>query len=418
MVVIVENGQITGIDKNFFNLIGADISEISDIVNLLSLQIASVTHDEIEIKNESFIVKEIEIVSLKNLKLYELEHLKKDRFNEVEDIKIEINEPILQDESIPKETSEEFPEIKISSIFEETAASQTDEIKGVTPHIEEKTEETAEIKNEISEIDDKNELSDLIDLKIQEELLKPQPVQQSQTETETPVEEKTEITEEIVKEQEKTEEPKEITLTQNEMEEIEVSFEDDLAEIRQILELSAEDFNKEIMEELEKASEELGIPSEDLNEFYEQLIDQILDEKSIIYKNISKNDYKNLHESYHKLKGAALNLRLSKIALILKKLDELSKANENIEKIKAITDNFYSLIENKQIKPHEIKNILNEENDEPKNVITEIVLDTIKTYLNTQNEEQFQKDKKYIEKLLNQKIETLEDLEKIIKGIQ
>jgi len=202
--------------------------------------------------------------------------------------------------------------------------------------------------------------------------------------------------------------------------EIEISFEDDLEEVREILSSSKNDFNNAIINELKKASDELGIDYNELVTWFNQLIEQIKGEKKHLYKYILTKNYNSLHESYHKLKGAALNLRLSKIAIVLKKLDELSKNQEDIEKIKLITDDFYKLIENDSVEIQQTKENgqKNQTSDKPDKFIEDIVLQTIQTYLQTQNEAQFEKDKKYIEKLLNTKIDSIEDLQNIIKGLK
>ena len=187
-------------------------------------------------------------------------------------------------------------------------------------------------------------------------------------------------------------------------EEIEISFDNELEEIREFLSNNKE-FENLIHKELQKASEELGIEYEQLIEFYNQLIEQIKEEKEYIHQYISQKNYENLHKSYHKLKGAALNLRLSHLASILKKLDELSKSKEDIEIIANITNDFYKIIEQKQTKEKNIK----------KEQINDTILKVIQNYLTNQNEKDFQKDKKHIEKLLNTKLSSLEDLKKIIK---
>jgi sensor histidine kinase YesM len=49
--------------------------------------------------------------------------------------------------------------------------------------------------------------------------------------------------------------------------------------------------------------------------------------------------------------------------------------------------------------------------------IKNFVLNTIRYYLETQDEKKFQKDKKYIEKLLNINIDSINDLENVLKDV-
>ena len=396
MLVITENNQIVSIDKKLLNLTNTDLYTISNIVNTLDLQLSSLKNEEIEINDLSFNVKEIDTISINDIKIFELiiketKETLQEESTPLEVPKIEI--PITNEEVLPKIEENDLSNIKADLLGEkekliskEETFIPTEEINIYSVNVENETNDT-DIQTIEENIEKKEEPLN-IDLK-------------TETEKETAeVEKKTE------------EKPqKETEFKTYEEEEIEISFEDDLEEIREILE-NQNAFNETINEELQKASEELGIDIKDLEEWYQQLLEQIKDEKKTIYKNLDKKDYGSLHESYHKLKGAALNLRLSKIALILKKLDELSKNKDSIEKIRQITDDFYNLVENKPVK-QPIKPTKKNKSDK---IIESIILETIKNYLKTQNYEQFEKDKKYIEKLLNVKIDSIEDLQNIIKG--
>jgi HPt (histidine-containing phosphotransfer) domain-containing protein len=151
-------------------------------------------------------------------------------------------------------------------------------------------------------------------------------------------------------------------------------------------------------------------------EFYQDLLQQIRDEKDVIYRNLALKNYEELHKSYHKLKGAALNLRLSTIALILKNLDELSKKEEDVEILEEFTNKLYELLEKKSSNNEE-----STQTEEPKVEVPEyvkmLILQIINDYLENQNELQFQKDKKYIENILKVEINSIEDLQNLIKGI-
>lgn len=189
---------------------------------------------------------------------------------------------------------------------------------------------------------------------------------------------------------------------------ISISFEDEFSEIEKLLNLPKEEAYKEIEKELNQASKDLDIDLQTLNELKNELFEMFKTEKENFFNAIEKKDYEEIHKIAHKLKGAALNLRLTNIAMILKKIDEISKQKSDIHKIKYLVEKFYeflkkidSIKESKKVKiPPEIK---------------ALILQTIQNYLNTQNEKQFKKDKKYIEKILNVKIDTIEDLQKIVK---
>jgi len=389
MLIILENNQITAIEKNLLNELGTDLISLSELIHTLNLQLSSIQNTPIRINKKEFSVKEIEILSTKNIKVFDLI-------------------------SKAKEESA-YSEEKISNnIF------KTDETKTQEEHIQEpiliNEEEKAEDFLAIGQI--KPEEPQPIEIGIikekdkEPEKTKPQPEEKLINLEEEKIE---------------LEHPKAEKITNinpskpNIPEIIEISFEDDLEEIRNILNMNKEKFSKAVTSELKKASEELGIDYNELVKWYNQLIEQIKDEKTLIDKYINKKDYKNLHESYHKLKGAALNLRLSQIALVLKKLDELSKNKEDIEKIKHITEEFYNLIENDAVsltEKNESSNQQQSDGNSDKYKVEDIIIKTIQSYLNTQNEAQFQKDKKYIEKLLNTKIDSIENLQQIIKGMK
>ena len=198
---------------------------------------------------------------------------------------------------------------------------------------------------------------------------------------------------------------------QNEEEEIELVFEDKLADIRNLLENSKE-LKQNIATELKKVSEELGIDEEMAKELYQDLLSQIRKEKSTFYKLIEKSDYENLHKTAHKLKGAALNLRISSLALILKTLDELSKDKEPIEDIRYVVDSFYKILDELE----NLNDTSKSSEEEPIVKLDELTKETLREYVLLGDEEKFQREKKFIEQLLNIKIKDLEEAKKLIKA--
>jgi len=360
MLVIFKDNKITAIDKDLAASLHIDLTKLSEIINLLDIQLASLKSEILTLNSVSFKINEINLISTENLKVFSLNIIDRDTSTFQKEPTIEI----LNENDFPhiiKQPNE--PEIKDENDFL------------VTPQENKLSEENKFLNIDLININNHKEENEEILPKFEEKIK----LEFSKT--------------------------KEISSLKEERE-IEISFEDDLEEVREILSSSKNDFNNAIINELKKASDELGIDYNELVTWFNQLIEQIKGEKKHLYKYILTKNYNSLHESYHKLKGAALNLRLSKIAIVLKKLDELSKNQEDIEKIKLITDDFYKLIENDSIEIKQTKEN-NQSSDQPDKMIEDIVIQTIKTYLQTQNEAQFEKDKKYIEKLLNTKINSL-----------
>jgi HPt (histidine-containing phosphotransfer) domain-containing protein len=190
---------------------------------------------------------------------------------------------------------------------------------------------------------------------------------------------------------------------------IELNFEDNISECEKIFEQKNR-INEIIKEELSIATKELGIDENLANELFEDLLNQIINKKEALFKAIENKDYESIHKIAHFLKGASLNLRLSNLAFIFKTIDEESKNKTDIDVIKDIAVKLYDYIApliNKEIKSN--KEII----IEPK--IKNFVINTIRYYLETQDEKKFHQDKKHIEKLLNIKIDSLNELEKILK---
>ena len=329
MIVLFKDNKIIGADNNLLKILNGNLDNLSNIISELELLISSVKNSSISLYNHQFKVEEIPIVSVDNIRVFNL--TKKSEFPSLDNKEFSIeNELLIQ----PK-----LNEIQIKEPFEETLSTTNMD----------NTEKTLI-----------NEPEESI---ISEEEIKPV------------------ITEE----------------------EIKISFESNLDEINKILSLDKKQANELIKEDLKKASEDLGIDFQMINDLYKDLLNQIKNEKKSLYEAIEKQDYEKIHKIAHTLKGASLNLRLSNLALILKNIDEESKSHKPIEEIKFLVDKFYDFVnklENKKDIPESIKNL---------------ILITIKDYLASQNEKKFKKDLKYIEKLLNTKINSLEDLQELVK---
>ena len=124
---------------------------------------------------------------------------------------------------------------------------------------------------------------------------------------------------------------------------IKVSFTDE-EEIK-ILNYDENKIKKIIDQNLNQAAKEMGINKKILLEMFEELLEQIKQEKNNFYIYIQDINYEELHELAHKLKGASLNLRIESFATVLKYIDELSKEKKDINKIKNYIDKFYELLD-------------------------------------------------------------------------
>ena len=343
MIVLLKNNKVIGADTNLLNKLNANLDNLSSKISQLELILSSFNGNELIIDNYAFNVEEIPLISLENLKAYNL--------TESSNLKPQTEELLELEETLNTQPIiEEFE--NITKEFEPLNLEENLEEKKFEPlNLEEK------------------ELINQEPLFIKEE--------KSSHEEMTPIEER----------------------------EIKISFESSLDEINEILSLNKEEANKLIAQELQKASQDLGIDYKTIHDLYLDLLKQIKEEKENLYNAIEKKDYENIHKIAHKLKGAALNLRLSKLAHILKYIDEESKAKKPIEEIRFLVDKFYNFVSKLETK----------NNKEIPESIKNLILLTIKDYLATQNEKKFKKDLKYIEKILDTKINSLEELQELVK---
>ncbi|MEO1923220.1 MAG: Hpt domain-containing protein [Nautiliaceae bacterium] len=160
-------------------------------------------------------------------------------------------------------------------------------------------------------------------------------------------------------------------------------------------------------EELIQAATELGVDLETIKELKKELFNMFKTEKENLKKALETQDYETLHKTAHKLKGAALNLRLHNIGKFLKEIDESSRKKEDIKKLSSLIENFYKYIHKLEA---ENKNKINIPSH-----IAKLIKETLKEYKSSKNLKKFNKDKKYIEKILNTKIASPQELEELIK---
>ena len=354
MIVAIKDYKIIGVDKNLLDLLNTNLENLSQKINTINLAFASIKENPlIEIEGEKFEVREIEFINLENIKLYKLEKV----MSQTE----EKSEVSLENELNLQPQTEEKPEVSLENEL------------NLQPQTEEKPE--VSLENELNfqpQTEEKPEVS------LENELnLQPQ------------TEEKTE------------------------KKPIKLYFEDEFNEIDAMLELNEKEVKEKLEEELKKAAQELNIDKETINELFDELLNQIKESKEEFFKAVQDKDYDQLHKIAHSLKGASLNLRLANLGLILKYIDEKSKEKTPIEQIEMLVNKFYNFVD-------KISNSSQTENETNPNQIDEnikkLIIETIDIYLETNNEKKFKKDLKYINKLLNTDINSLEDLQNIIKG--
>jgi HPt (histidine-containing phosphotransfer) domain-containing protein len=356
-MIVVKEGKIVAVGQKFLQSLNITLNELSEIVSLMELQISSITNEPLKIKNVSVEIEQIQTVSIENIQIFNTK-IKEELppLESIEPLKIE-----------PEIKPEEQIEIPIAPSLEiEPQEFQLNEPE--TP----KT-----IQEPIEEIQTPEPQIDLQKIDIQPEI----PI------SETKPEEKSEI-------------------KPVEKEFISITFDDELAEIEKLLSLDAKEAQKQITQELQKAAEDLSIDFETLQELKDELFEMLKTEKEEFLKAVKEKDYDKIHKIAHKLKGAALNLRISSLSSVLKKIDELSKQKSDIHKIEHLTKEFYAFLEKLENQKPSI-------NIPPE--IKQLILQTIQNYLETQNEKKFKKDKKYIEKILHIKINSIEDLQQLIK---
>jgi len=339
MIIIFKDSKIIGIDKELLKLLNINLETLSSLINEIDLHISSFKNENINIHSKSFKVKKIDILSIDNINIFNLEEDNKSTNLQSEQIYI-----TPEIEPLNLQPQEEPLTINVNPIKSFESSTEINEAKIDTNNFQIDIEHSTTSKDKIE-------------------------------------------------------------ISPNNLE-ISINFEDEFSEIEKMLNLSKEEASKELSNELETAAKELSIDIETIYDLKDELFEILKSEKSTFFKALKTKDYILLHKTAHKLKGAALNLRLSNLSYILKKIDEFSKEKKDIHKLEYLINKFYEFLEKLEINKPKTKI--------PKE-IKKLILNTIEDYLTTQNEKKFKKDLKYIEKLLNTKISSFEELEKIIK---
>jgi len=404
MIIVTKNSKIIAVDKELLKKINVTLENLSSIINTIELELSSIKKETLKINDKEFNISKKELLSIENINIFELEEK-----NSLKTLKI-------HDISIHKETIEEIksqtPQIKplietIEPLEQLESEIKLEEIKPI--EIEETKPNPKHSTSQDIEPNIKTELNPILTQEIKS------PLEPKLKEIQHPIKETSSQTNHSLETKHKLETtkidiqqtPKAPTKPEVSTMEISINFEDEFSEIEQMLDLSKEDATKALENELENASKELGIDVETIYELKEELFEILKEDKKDLLSAIKEKDYNKIHKTAHKLKGAALNLRLSNLALILKKIDELSRNKTDLHKIEYLTNKFYNFLE--KIDTH------SKPKDKIPPEIKSLIIKTVEDYLLTQNDKKFQKDKKYIEKLLKVKINSIQDLQNIIK---
>ena len=101
--------------------------------------------------------------------------------------------------------------------------------------------------------------------------------------------------------------------------------------------------------DLESICTDLCITKEIYIRIITKAFDQTDDDIQSISNALANNDFETISAATHRLKGDYNNMRLSELALIAKKIEEISKNNKNIEEIGLLLEEFkvlYNKIKN------------------------------------------------------------------------
>ena len=385
MTVIFKDNQIQAVDKKLLEILECTLMDISAKISKLDVALNSLTNNTIQIDNKLFRVKQIETISIENFYIYQLQ-----------------------------QTDSTIEENNILSSLDNTSF----DIKNSNEHVEEKSSLQHIFSDDIKIISPDQQSNEISKSIPAEENINTSPIQHQEKNDETN-KNKTfdkEINEPLIPEpakEENLENKNEIKITEikPEDEEISITFEDEFKEIENILSLDNKEAKELILKDLQKAAKDFDMDLDSIKELYYDLINQIKTSKDDFYNAIKEKDYEALHKISHSLKGASLNLRISNLAILLKTIDEKSKENISFDKLEFLVNNFYAFVN--KIEDFDLSNT---SNTQIPDYLKELILVTIKDYVSTQNEKKLKKDLKYIEKLLNKKINSIEELQDIIKA--
>ena len=79
MFLILRNSKIEAIDKKLASLLKTDLYTISEVINIIDLQIKSLKEETLKINNYLFTVKEETVLSTQDIKIFSLSLKKEDK---------------------------------------------------------------------------------------------------------------------------------------------------------------------------------------------------------------------------------------------------------------------------------------------------------------------------------------------------
>ncbi|MGM0623225.1 MAG: Hpt domain-containing protein [Campylobacterota bacterium] len=87
------------------------------------------------------------------------------------------------------------------------------------------------------------------------------------------------------------------------------------------------------------AAESLGLPTDLISEFVGDFMEQAKESQDLFDEAYANKDLSTIQENAHKLKGAAANLRIDKVAKVLEELQH----NEDLDKVPGLLEEFWSM---------------------------------------------------------------------------
>ncbi|WP_024790016.1 hypothetical protein [Lebetimonas sp. JH292] len=73
MLIVYENGKIIALGKNLLNTLNITLEEMSQVITRLELEMAVLNKKSIQIKNNIFKITKENLITLKNLDIFQLE---------------------------------------------------------------------------------------------------------------------------------------------------------------------------------------------------------------------------------------------------------------------------------------------------------------------------------------------------------
>lgn len=122
---------------------------------------------------------------------------------------------------------------------------------------------------------------------------------------------------------------------------VDLSLTKETESAEQLVEEKETQTEQESIYDYKKASKELEIDEEFLKELVYEFIDQAEELKDKIFDSLENGDTEKAHTLFHKIKGAAANLRIEQANEIL----SATRGEDDIDKLKVIANDFYEFLD-------------------------------------------------------------------------